>query len=199
MPEPETATTLATASTWTILATGFVAIASGVVGYFLQDWNRRRHESRNIASAFAGEISALMELIKTRRFVEEIREFVSQLKDAVAKGQAAVPTTQLYTIPITKKYFSVFENNVKRIGVLQQPLPEQIVAFYMHAFSIVDQLGSMMEVRKTISLANTERALQAYTGLLNMFEQTTALADQLLKDLKEDYSLSAQQTNTGAD
>ena len=122
-------------------------------------------------------------------------KYVKQLDKAVSLQQRAIPASDLYSFRMTKNYFSIFEKNVDKIGVLAHPLPKQIVEFYVRAFAIVEDIETVMELKKAGRDVPTERALQGYTELLKMFEESKALGKQIAKDLKMKYFPREQEKN----
>ena len=64
--------------------------------------------------------------------IEEDIEFIEKT------GQA-----QFSHFRVTKSYFSVYEQNVGKIGILSAPLPEKIVLFYTFIFAILEDFEEM--------------------------------------------------------
>ena len=81
------------------------------------DYLRHRRESRNLAFAFRGEISALLTIITERGYIRSLEELVRE------NTTAASPSG--FIVHVRREYFSVYVRNVDKIGTLEPPLTEQ--------------------------------------------------------------------------
>ncbi|HET6846480.1 MAG TPA: hypothetical protein VFH29_06565 [Anaerolineales bacterium] len=118
-----------------VIVGGLIAIAGGFLSSRMLERQRLRQEERNLALAFKGEISAILELIKERNYVGRFAQVVEQIETS---GQA-------FFMPfrVRQKYERVYEANVARIGLLRRPLPEEIPVFYTRFASILEDLTSL--------------------------------------------------------
>ena len=114
---------------------GGLAISGGLIGTAYTQWLQRKAERENLASAFHGEISALLSIIEKRGYMSSIEEDIEFIEKT---GQA-----QFSHFRVTKSYFSVYEQNVGKIGILSAPLPEKIVLFYTFIFAILEDFEEM--------------------------------------------------------
>jgi len=90
-----------------------------------------RREIRSIASAFVGEIAALLHLIETH-------DVVSMLEKAldVSDRAAALPT-------LTLPPFTIYTADAAKLDELPLPTPRKIAYFYAHITSIQDDLARL--------------------------------------------------------
>lgn len=94
---------------------------------------QRQAERESIASAFYGEINALLSIIQTRQYIKGIEESLSRLQQTKALGS-------LYSFRVTRSYFNVYEKSVDKIGLLPVPLPERIAFLYTIGFAILEDV-----------------------------------------------------------
>jgi hypothetical protein len=91
---------------------GFLAIAGGVLG----SWLNWRKERKAVSAAFAGELEGLIDVINWRETSKLIR-----------LG---------FVLTIDERPFPVFEANIDKIGVLPAPLAGEVSVFYSRARGI---------------------------------------------------------------
>ena len=101
---------------------GLLSIMGAYISSTLADRRRQTQESNSLAHAFRGEISALVRLTEDRNYQQQIQEVVEHIKT----------TRQPFfmSLHVRRKYFAVYNNNVNRIGLLWDPLPEKIACLY---------------------------------------------------------------------
>src|SRR5690606_26045701 len=99
-----------------------------------RDAQLQRRESRNLALAFKGEITALLELIQDRNYLKRMADVIEQIE------QSGQPFYMPFRVRF--EYDRVYRENVARIGILNPPLPEQIPLFYTRFTSILEDLVS---------------------------------------------------------
>lgn len=124
------------------LIAGDLALVAGALAFFAAhdtfranralEAERAAGETKAIASAFLGEISGLLGLIRRRNMLAIYQNQMSLLKS----GQ----TSLLMTFLIKSDYFTVWHTNAPKLGALPAPVPERIAGFYIHAKGINDTL-----------------------------------------------------------
>lgn len=114
---------------------GLLAVTGGFLSTTLLERRRRQQEARNLALAFGGEISGLLELIQERHYVQRFEQVISQIET----------TGEPFFMPFRVRYAydRVYNANVGRIGLLQPPLSEQIPIFYTRLTSALDDMVSL--------------------------------------------------------
>src|SRR5690606_36646917 len=93
-----------------VLLGGLLAIAGGIVTTLFRDEQLQRRESRNLALAFKGEITALLELIQERNYLKRMADVIEQIE------QSGQPFYMPFRVRF--EYDRVYRENVARIGIL---------------------------------------------------------------------------------
>lgn len=118
-----------------VVVGGLIAITGGFASASLLENQRRRQESRNLALAFKGEITALLELIRERRYIDRFAEVIAQIE------RTGVPFYMPFRL--RQRYDRVYEANVAKLGLLRSPLSEELPLFYTRLSSILEDLISL--------------------------------------------------------
>jgi hypothetical protein len=139
-----------------------------------------RREIRSIASAFVGEIAAILHLIETH-------DVVSMLEKAldVSDSSVALPT-------LTLPPFTIYTADAAKLDELPLSTPRKIAYFYTHIASIQDDLARL--AREPDPGRRTERIRRVLTEL----NDTLALGDDILRELRLLLSPKHQQSLTRA-
>jgi hypothetical protein len=139
-----------------------------------------RREIRSIASAFVGEIAAILHLIETH-------DVVSMLEKAldVSDSSVALPT-------LTLPAFTIYTADAAKLDELPLSTPRKIAYFYAHIASIQDDLARL--AREPDPGRRTERIRRVLTEL----NDTLALGDDILRELRLLLSPKHQQSLTRA-
>jgi len=162
----------------------FTAAAGVVVGAlvsnfgtYLLEKRKQAAESKRLALAFRGEIRALLELVKRRKYIETFQWFIEQMEST---GNKYYPKMQ-----IRREYFPVFTNNVGHIGLLKNPLPELIAQFYIQANSVLEDIesyrdGSLNDVGFADLVENTKEVCA-------LFQETLSIGELIIKETEARY------------
>lgn len=102
---------------------GFLAICGGIAAQSFVARQARVHERRSLAGAFAGEIAGLAALIEQLAYLRQLDRLIAE----VERG-GALPR---FAFNVRHHYFRVFDANAARLGVLDAPLPELLVRYYV--------------------------------------------------------------------
>ena len=135
----------------------------------LHDLTHRR-EIRRVASAFVGEIAAILHLIETH----DVVAVVEKALDA-SSGPAALPN-------LTLPAFTIYAADAARLDELPLPVPRKIAYFYAQIASIRDDLARLAaEPAAERSVDNrTERIRRVLTEL----NDALTLGDDILRELR---------------
>lgn len=171
---------------WSLLAVivgGMLSISGGFVSTVLLERQRLRRESRNLALAFKGEISALLNHIEVRGYTNRFQQVIEQMETS----------RQPFFMPfnIRHSYDRVYENNVNGIGQLKGPLPEMIPVFYTQLNSIMEDLENMGD--KVYAELELEVLLRIYRDVLRLLERTQELGRRITVEIDAQYNLPAAQ------
>jgi hypothetical protein len=154
----------------------------------LSNWSwhtlTHRREIRNLASAFVGEIAAILHLIETH-------DVVSMLETALgASGRvAALPA-------LTLPPFTIYTVDAARLDQLPFPAPRKIAYFYAQIASIQDDLARLAAEPVAEGSAGGRR--DRIRCVLAELNDALALGDDVLHDLRPLLSPKHQTSLTRA-
>lgn len=114
---------------------GLLATAGGIISTLFIERQRRKTDSHNLALAFKGEITAILEHIEFRHYDRRFNEVIQQIETS---GQ---PFLMPFRIRYT--YDHIYTENAERIGLLRGKLPEQIPFFYTVLHSLMEDMNSL--------------------------------------------------------
>ena len=159
----------------------FISAALG--GYFgprFLEGRRRKLETRNLALAFGGEIQALQQILKIRRYEEGIQQYIEWMRTA---GKPFYIRSR-----IQREYFGVYKENLGRIGMLPAPLPQRIATFYTMANAILEDVDNVRDPANEEFLP-AEVLIHLYEQLLQLLRKVMSLGDQTLADISRQYDV----------
>lgn len=140
-------------------------------------FRQRTYSERNLASAFYGEISAIVQIYALREYVSGHERHLEQLKNG---KETAMPKGF-----VERKYTMVYETNVDKLGILKHPHPGEIALFYAYLNCIHEDL-TKMDSGKFDSMS-LERKVSHYEQFLTVMKKFEHLGDHLqgvLRDYK---------------
>lgn len=156
---------------------GFIAIAGGFISSRLLETQRLRREERNLALAFKGEISAILELIRERNYIARFAQVIDQIES----------TGKPFFMPfrVRRKYDRVYEANVARLGLLKPPLPEAIPIFFTRFDSILEDLVSLGD--GTYAALDLPIVLRVYNDTRAATERLILQGNEILRTIQSIY------------
>lgn len=157
-----------------VLAGGIVTLTTTIV----LELFRERRSARQIAMAFYGELSALQRIVERRRYIEELQSLI----DHICQSEKSSP----FVIRVTKNYFRVYEENIGKIGLLDQAVTEGIASFYVKANAILDDLQSIDDGLHDFETA--EHQVEFYFDMKLLFQETMNDAQELCALINKRYS-----------
>jgi hypothetical protein len=160
-----------------------IGAASGLLGAIITvGWNFRlqsRKERKSIASAFYGEIGALLEIVERRKYIQGIEASLTSI---------GAEFRSPYSFKITRSYFNVYEKNIDKIGLLPNPLPEKVVLLYTIAFSILEDIDSLN--KEDFNQWDDSEAKYFLRELLNLFNEAILVGGQVQDLIRKKRLLS---------
>ena len=155
---------------WSVILGAFVAICSGVATPFFLEKSKRKAERLSLTGAIVGEVQALIEISRHRKYIEGIRQ-------ELTKAQANPDKYGIFHFSVRRSPMRVYESNLTRIGLLPDPLPKQIVSFYAGISSILEDIEDMREgkIQRT-----PEDRIRVLNELLQLMEATLALGEGII-------------------
>jgi hypothetical protein len=157
---------------------GGSSLLGGFLSPLLIDSFRNKREVTNLAMAFAGEIAALIRIVETRRYTENIQTCIAQME------RTHKPI--YYTVTIRQDYVRVYEQNVSRIGLLEASLPENIAMFYTQTQAILEDLAVIDDHPKMEKLGQ-KNLLRCYKNLLSLLDSIVTLSQPILAEILTIY------------
>ena len=154
----------------------------------LSNWSlhslAHRREIRNLASAFVGEIAAILHLIETHDVVSMLEKALDASDRAAALPSLTLPPFTIYTV------------DAGRLDQLPFPAPRKIAYFYAQIASIQDDLARLAAEPVPEGVAGGRRGrIQCVLAELN---DALALGDDILRDLRPLLSPKHQTSLTRA-
>jgi hypothetical protein len=160
-----------------VLLGGILAIVGGI---WTTSYNARQaqlRESRNLAHAFKGEITAMVELIEERAYLKRLTEIGHQIER----------TREPFFTPfkIRFRYDRVYDTNVAKIGLLKHPLPEQIPLFYTRLTSIMEDMVSLGD--GTYADCDLDLLLRIYGDTVRLLRITLDQGKEIIATIDREY------------
>lgn len=157
------------ATLWTPLL-ALLGVLIGIVGSLVTqvylDGQRRKADERSLSQAIVGEISALVEIVRRRHYIEDLTALIEKLK---AEGDSA--SLGWFRFSARGNYFAVYQANLARLGMLRDPKPGLVVQYYTQVSSVLEDIKDM-DGGKTTPLSGLEE-------LLSLFKHTDDLGRRL--------------------
>lgn len=160
-----------------VIIGGLIAITGGFLSTTLLERQRMTRDSKNLAFAFGGEITAVLELIKERNYEERFAQVISEIEETGA------PFYMPFRVRF--KYDRVYEANVSRIGLLALPLPKEIPLFYTRLASILEDLVSLGD--GTYSQLELAILLRVYRDSRTAIQKAVSQGEGILKTIADVY------------
>jgi hypothetical protein len=148
---------------------GLLALAGGIAG---GHWARAadlRRARRSLASAFEGEVGALLALSERRKYVQGLDDLIAEMTASSGGGY--------FYFHAKRNYFGVFQRNLDKVGLLMAPLPKLLVTFYLQAYSVLDDIEDLHGRSETSS---PEESLRRHTELRDVLADTLGKGKELL-------------------
>jgi hypothetical protein len=144
---------------------GFITFAV----QFLLELMRDDRKAEQLSHAIAGEISALLQIVEGRRYLEAV-----QAHGALAHQG----TASILVIHIEETYFSVIEANLQSIGLLPVELPLLIPRFLTLSKSVLEDISAMSKGRWDQLPQNEMVAM--YDGLGQVMQAALATGQEII-------------------
>jgi hypothetical protein len=140
----------------------------------LSNWSlhslTHRREIRNLASAFVGEIAAILHLIETHDVVSMLERALDASDRAAALPSLTLPPFTIYTV------------DAGRLDQLPFPAPRKIAYFYVQVASIQDDLARL--AAEPVPKGPAGGRLDRIRCVLAELNDALALGDDILRDLR---------------
>ena len=140
-------------------------------------------EAKGIALAIQGEITAIIEIVLKRRYLQHLEKFMHQLSDPTCQ----LTGSDIFAPGISQNYFPVFNSLANKIGLLVDR-SDTVADFYTKAKSIIEDIHALEEMRDKIvtGAIDVDRpALRELTKELHdLLHDALRIGIQTVEDLK---------------
>ena len=154
----------------------------------LSNWSlhnfTHRREIRCVASAFVGEIAAILHLIETHDVVSMLERTLDASDSALALPNLTLPPFTIYTADAAK------------LDDLPLPAPREIAYFYAQIASIQDDLARL--AAESVSDISAGGRTDRIRHVLTELNDALALGDDILRELRPLLSPKHQRSLTRA-
>jgi hypothetical protein len=155
---------------------------------YLSNWSfhnfTHRREIRSVASAFVGELAAILHLIETHDVVLMLEKALDASDSLVALPNLTLPPFTIYTADAAK------------LDELPLPVPREIAYFYAQIASIQDDLTRL--AREPFSEGPAGGRTEQIRRVLTELNDALCLGDDILRELRQIISPKHQQSLTRA-
>lgn len=155
-----------------ILLGGFLAIAGGIAGSVVPIILQNRRERRALAYSLAGEISSLIEIAEQRKY--------EQFFEAIIANVKATKQPWFVKVRIEQQYFTVYEANASKIGLLPKETARNVAKFYVYAKSFIEDVTD-----KDFSPKSEEESIQRLSGALHILRLCRECGNKVVKELED--------------
>ena len=157
------------------IVNGEFAIAGGLIvigGTLIVDALRRCADRISLSQAIVGEISALVEIVRRRHYIEDLTALIEKLK--AENNRASVGW---FRFSARGNYFAVYQANLARLGMLRNPQPGLVVQYYTQTASILEDIRDMDEGKP--AALSWDEAIRRLEELRDLFKDTDDLGRRL--------------------
>ncbi len=160
-----------------VIVGGLIAITGGILSSVLIESRKNRERSKNLAHSFKGEITAILELIKERKYSDRFGQVIEDIRK----------TGSPFFMPfkIRYRYDRVYEANIGLIGILKPPLPEVIPLFYTRLTSVLEDMMSLGD--GSYSKLDVDLIIRIYTEDQKAIMLITEQGEKIIKTISEIY------------
>jgi hypothetical protein len=120
---------------WPTLFGGFLATAGGIAATWWAKTLEYYAMQRQIASALAGEIKGIMQVVQKRKFVEQLEYFITQSEES------GVLYYKIF--PVSDSFIAVYEGNIEKLGMLPHPISADVAFLYASVKSVWEDLKTL--------------------------------------------------------
>jgi len=167
-----------------VIVGGMLTIAGGFLSSYLLERKKLELQSRNLALALRGEVSALLSIIEDRGYVERMAQVIQQIEQ----------TQEPFYMPYHTRYSydRVYGENVDKIGLLREPLPEMVATFYAQVNSLLEDMGNLAEGR--YSQLGLPLLLRVYREAQRILMNTTKLGQEIITEIDRQHQARPRRT-----
>jgi len=140
-------------------------------------------EGKAIALAIQGEISAIIEIVLKRRYLQHLEKIIHKLSDPAHQ----LTGNDFFSPRISENYFPVFNSLANKVGLLVDG-SDTVADFYTKAKSIIEDIHALEEVRDKIVTGSKDidrpALLEMTKELHDLLHDALRIGIQTVEDLK---------------
>lgn len=161
-----------------VIVGGLLAIFGGYISTRLVNKRHHDQQSRNIAYAIRGEIGALVDVFRDRKYLNGLETAIELMKS----------TNQVHPVKIhiRQDYTRVYNSNVGNIGILPGELSQEVASFYTRLFTVFDILKSYSD--DVFSDRPPEFFIASYQGLHDQLSALLVKGEKVKSMVSQKYS-----------
>lgn len=129
-------------------------------------------ERKHLTLAFYGEIIAINYIANKLNYVEMANNLISIIQ------KSGEPIRRPIYLRIKRRYFSVYEENASRIGMLPPPLTHLIPTYYTLCNSTLDN-AALLDDAKVFMDLDADNQLKLLSYFVAIFHEAKELGDQI--------------------
>ena len=157
---------LAASALWSTLLGGLLAICGGIVGTWWAKTLEYYGVRRQIASALAGEIMGILEVVRRRELLENFERSIQESEEG---------GILIYKVfPVSESFIAVFEGNIAQIGMLPHPVAADVAYLYASIKSIWEDLKTLQ--REPVNAWDFDEGIAFLSNLVDLIRQTKGIA-----------------------
>lgn len=161
---------------YSALGGAFVGAVSTFIPTIIAARLKDKKDSKAMTLAIYAEIKAVLEIMQTRSYIENIQKIVAMMESGVSNS---------YTLQIIipDEYCAIYKNNSANIGIINPLLLVKVVKFY-HLLDAVIQ-----DVKPGGILNNTPRGVEPFKELITIGTHLATLGQEIVSEIENQYRI----------
>lgn len=151
-----------------LLSVIIAGIFGAVFTKFLEEFRQRR----SLSHALAGEIEAILNVIRHRGYIAGLDEAINKIETTGESWS--------FRVRVEQNYFSVYERNADRIGLLRNGAASDVAHFYTYLKSLIEDLTDTREMR-----SDAKQQLQYLKRMKAIFDLMSKKGEAAITNLKK--------------
>jgi hypothetical protein len=156
-----------------VIIGGILTFLGGITGNQLLQRRQRKNDREHLSATFAGDIFAILSIIKKRNYEEELNNALDRLRNHEERV--------IFARPIEGDYLMVYKQNVGKLGVLESSLAGEIVIFYTYITVLLDDNREVVNI--DVNTANLRYIAVRHEETLNLLRETVERGNKVLNTL----------------
>ncbi|MGD0660327.1 MAG: hypothetical protein ABSD38_19885 [Syntrophorhabdales bacterium] len=143
-----------------------VGAVAAIVPNMLIERFRERRATKALTDAIVCEVSALLTIIKHRRYVETMEQIVETLSSTPG-------STRQFEVTISYDYFKIYHANLERIDLIDHSIRVKVVTFYQLLEAVIQ------DVKPGGPLASQPRTVDPFAEALSIVKLAIELGHEI--------------------